>query len=103
MTPFSMSLTSGSWTANRPEAATRMSFSPLAAMAVMFAHGQGLDMVERPAFSADETLTLEENMFFAVHPAAVTESVFGAACDNFLVTANGVERITQTPHGVLCC
>ena len=103
MTPFSMSLTSGSWTANRPEAATRMSFSPLAAMAAMFAHSQGLDMVERPAFSADETLTLEENMFFAVHPAAVTESVFGAACDNFLVTANGVERITQTPHGVLCC
>mgnify|MGYP004468062697 CR=1 FL=1 len=69
----------------------------------MFAHSQGLDMVERPAFSADETLTLEENMFFAVHPAAVTESVFGAVCDNFLVTANGVERITQTPHGVLCC
>lgn len=60
-------------------------------------------MVERPAFSADETLTLEENMFFAVHPAAVMESVFGAVCDNFLVTANGVERITQTPHGVLCC
>ena len=60
-------------------------------------------MVERPAFSADETLTLEENMFFAVHPAAVTESAFGAACDNFLVTANGVEQITQTPHDVLCC
>ncbi len=59
-------------------------------------------MVERPAFAADETLVLEENMFFAVHPAAVNQEVFGAACDNFLVTAKGAERLTATPHGVLC-
>lgn len=68
----------------------------------LFAHGQGLDMVERPALAADETFALEENMFFAVHPAAVNQEVFGAACDNFLVTAEGVERLTATPHGVLC-
>lgn len=69
----------------------------------LFAHGQGLDMVERPAFVKDESFALEENMFFALHPAAVNERVFGITCDNFVVTKTGVEKLTQTPQGVLCC
>ena len=69
----------------------------------LFAHGQGLDMVERPAFSGGESMKLEENMFFAVHPAAVTPDAFGSACDNFLVTKDGAERITDLTRGIIAC
>ena len=34
----------------------------------LYAHSQGYDMVERPMIRADETMPLEENMNFAVHP-----------------------------------
>lgn len=69
----------------------------------MFSHSQGYDMVERPALAEDEDFVLEENMFMALHPTAVTDAVFGAACDNFLITREGAERITQAPRGVIVC
>ncbi len=69
----------------------------------MFAHSQGLDMVERPALVADEDFTLEENMFFAVHPVAANETAFGIVCDNFLITKDGAECLTQTPKTILIC
>ncbi len=34
----------------------------------LYAHSQGYDMVERPMIRADETMPIEENMNFAVHP-----------------------------------
>src|SRR5262249_43336303 len=34
----------------------------------LYAHSQGYDMVERPMIRADETMPIEANMNFAVHP-----------------------------------
>jgi Xaa-Pro aminopeptidase len=56
----------------------------------LYAHSQGYDMVERPMLRADETMALEENMHFAVHPGYNTSSMWMTTCDNYLVEANGV-------------
>jgi Xaa-Pro aminopeptidase len=66
----------------------------------LFGHGQGYDMVERPAFVPKETMKLKEGMLVAVHPAAVNQEVFSFCCDNYLVTATGAELLTLTPQKV---
>lgn len=69
----------------------------------LFAHGQGYDLVERPAFRREETMRLKENMMLAVHPIALTpdRSVYAFCCDNFLLLENGVEHIHKTPQEVI--
>jgi Xaa-Pro aminopeptidase len=62
----------------------------------LFGHGQGYDMVERPAFVFRETMTLKENMLVAVHPAAVNKDAFAFCCDNYLITAEGAELLSKT-------
>ena len=59
----------------------------------LYAHSQGYDMVERPMLRADETMPLEENMNFAVHPGYNTSTMWMTICDNYMVEANGVERL----------
>jgi Xaa-Pro aminopeptidase len=56
----------------------------------LYAHSQGYDMVERPMLRADETMPLEENMHFAVHPGYNTSTMWSTICDNYLVAAAGV-------------
>jgi Xaa-Pro aminopeptidase len=56
----------------------------------LYAHSQGYDMVERPMLRADETMALEENMHFAVHPGFNTSSMWITICDNYMVEAKGV-------------
>jgi Xaa-Pro aminopeptidase len=68
----------------------------------LYAHGQGYDMVERPLIRHDETMNVEKNMNFAVHPGYVTDSVFGVVCDNFFVCDDGsVERIHDYPQTLI--
>lgn len=68
----------------------------------LYAHGQGYDMVERPLIRHDETMSVEKNMNFAVHPGYVTDSVFGVVCDNFFVGDDGsVERIHTYPQTLI--
>lgn len=62
----------------------------------LYAHGQGYDLVERPAIRADETMLIKENMNIAVHPRIVTET-HAYCCDNYLVAENGAVRIHETP------
>lgn len=69
----------------------------------LFGHGQGYDMVERPAFVPAETMALAENMYVAYHPGAVDGKVVGLACSNFLITKDGCERVTTTPNGLIIC
>ena len=59
----------------------------------LYAHSQGYDMVERPMIRADETMPIEENMNFAVHPGYNTSTMWTTICDNYMVEANGVERL----------
>ena len=56
----------------------------------LYAHSQGYDMVERPMLRADETMPIEENMHFAVHPGYNTSTMWSTICDNYMVGANGV-------------
>ena len=56
----------------------------------LYCHGQGYDMVERPMLRADETMTIEANMNFAVHPGYETPSMWTTICDNYMVEDNGV-------------
>jgi len=56
----------------------------------LYAHSQGYDMVERPMLRADETMLIEANMNFAVHPGYETPSMWTTVCDNYIVGENGV-------------
>ena len=58
----------------------------------LYAHSQGYDMVERPMLRADETMPLEENMNFAVHPGYNTSTMWMTICDNYMVEAQRRER-----------
>lgn len=64
-------------------------------------HGQGYDMVERPLIRFDETMPIDKNMYFALHPAFTTERTYSWACDNFLLDSRGaVERLHQLPQRI---
>lgn len=63
----------------------------------LYAHGQGYDLVERPAIRVDEPMLIQANMLIAVHPRIVTDTVYTYCCDNYLTTENGAFRIHKTP------
>lgn len=67
----------------------------------LYAHGQGYDLVERPAYLPDEHMLLRAGMFVAIHPTAFTESAYGYCCDNFLITEDGTERMHKTPQEII--
>jgi Xaa-Pro aminopeptidase len=67
----------------------------------LYAHGQGYDLVERPAFQPGETMRIKTGMNIAVHPAALTEKATAVICDNYIVTETGVsECLHKTPQEV---
>jgi Xaa-Pro aminopeptidase len=67
----------------------------------LFGHGQGYDLVERPAFVKQEPLKLKANMVVAVHPILVNDKAFACCCDDYLITENGAERLQKTPQELL--
>ena len=56
----------------------------------LHAHGQGYDLVERPALREDEPMKLKARMNIAVHPIASNDRVWVWVCDNYLITDSGV-------------
>jgi len=67
----------------------------------LYAHGQGYDLVERPAIRDDETMKLKENMNITVHPIVASETIFTWVCDNYLITERGVsECLHKTPKKI---
>jgi Xaa-Pro aminopeptidase len=66
----------------------------------LFAHGQGYDLVERPAFRPDEDMVLKANMFVALHPTAASATAYAWCCDNFLITEQGGVRLHKTPREI---
>jgi len=68
----------------------------------LYAHGQGYDLVERPAVREDESMKIQANMNITVHPIAATKNVFTWICDNYIVTENGVsECLHKTEKKIL--
>jgi len=67
----------------------------------LFAHGQGYDLVERPAIREDESMKIQADMNITVHPIAASKTVFTWVCDNYLVTEDGVsDCLHKTPKQV---
>ena len=66
-----------------------------------FGHGQGTDLVERPAFQPEETMALQENMVISIHTGMEKEDIWAFNADNFLVTKNGAVRLNETPQGLM--
>jgi len=67
----------------------------------ILAHGQGYDMVERPAMAPGETMKLRENMLIAVHVGAHGPKGGASSTDNYLITASGAELLTGTPQKII--
>ena len=67
----------------------------------LYAHGQGYDLVERPAIREDEQMKIKSGMNITVHPIAATKTTFAWVCDNYLVTKTGVsECLHKTPKQI---
>jgi Xaa-Pro aminopeptidase len=66
----------------------------------LFGHGQGYDLVERPAFSPKETMVLRTNMVVALHPVIANAAALGFCCDDYLITEDGAIRMQKTPQEV---
>lgn len=60
-------------------------------------HGQGLDFMEPPGLLQEETMPVDENVVLAIHTTAADDKANAFACDNYLVTKNGGERLQKYP------
>ena len=56
----------------------------------LYAHGQGYDLVERPAIRDDEPMKLKAGMNITVHPIIGNDRVWVWVCDNYLITKSGL-------------
>ncbi len=66
----------------------------------LYCHGQGYDMVERPLVRFDEPMKLKANMVVACHPTYALAGSFNWACDDFLITDKGTERLHKFPEKI---
>lgn len=66
----------------------------------LYSHGQGYDMVERPLIRVDEPMAIEAGMCLAVHPNFALADLFMIVCDNYIVAAQGAERIHKTERKI---
>ena len=66
----------------------------------LYCHGQGYDMVERPLVRFDEPMKLKANMVLSCHPTYALAGSFNWACDDYLITASGVERLHKFPETI---
>jgi len=68
----------------------------------LYAHGQGYDLVERPFFLKDETMTIRAGMNITVHPAAATDTLWCTVCDNYIIGPDGPgECLHKTPKEII--
>jgi Xaa-Pro aminopeptidase len=68
----------------------------------LYAHGQGYDLVERPAIRYDELMKIQSGMNVAVHPYVQNKTLWAAICDNYLVTETGVSPcLHKTPKEII--
>ena len=67
----------------------------------LFAHGQGYDLVERPAIRDDESMMIQPRMNITVHPIIGSDRIWVWVCDNYLITESGIsERLHKTPKKI---
>lgn len=67
----------------------------------LYAHGEGYDLVEKPAIRYDEPLRLAAGMNLAVHPVAKTKTIWTQCCGNYLIEKDGVGQcLHRTPKEI---
>lgn len=66
----------------------------------LFAHGQGYDLVERPAIRDDEPMKLQARMNITVHPIIGSDRIWVWVCDNYLITETGIEPLHKSPQTI---
>ncbi|MFB3886292.1 MAG: M24 family metallopeptidase [Thermodesulfobacteriota bacterium] len=67
----------------------------------LYAHGQGYDLVERPAIRDDEPMKLKARMNITVHPTIGSDKLWVWVCDNYLITDSGVSPcLHKTPQKI---
>jgi hypothetical protein len=67
----------------------------------IYAHGQGYEMVERPALDLFETMEIKANMNIVVHPEALSAKGRGWVCENYIVREHGEpELLHETPQKI---
>jgi Xaa-Pro aminopeptidase len=68
----------------------------------LYAHGEGYELVERPAIRYDESMKVQAGMNLAVHPVWKSKGVWITLCDNYMVTENGVSPcLHKTPKEII--
>ena len=69
----------------------------------LLGHSQGLDLVERPAFSPlGENLPVEPGMVISIHPTVHAEKAWGYPVNmSFYFSETGLERLLQTPQEII--
>jgi len=68
----------------------------------LLGHSQGLDLVERPAFSpAGENLPIQHDMVISIHPTVHAPTAWGYPNNmSFHFTAAGISRMLRTPQKI---
>ena len=64
---------------------------------MIFAHGQGYELAERPVIYDMENMVIRSNMNIAVHPFGITDTEYVFCCDNFLTGPDGAEPLSKVP------
>jgi Xaa-Pro aminopeptidase len=67
----------------------------------LYAHGEGYELVERPAVRYDEPMKIQAGMNIAVHPVGKTKGVWTNVCDNYLVTKQVSPCLHKTPKDII--
>ena len=69
----------------------------------LLGHSQGVDLVERPAFSPKgEVLTLQKNMVVSIHPTTHGPTAWGYPVNmSFLITDGAPQRMLATPQEII--
>lgn len=68
----------------------------------LHAHGQGYDLLERPLFIRDETMSVKTGMNLTVHPMVVSDTVWAVVCDNYLIGSEGPgDCLHRTPKEII--
>jgi Xaa-Pro aminopeptidase len=66
----------------------------------LYAHGQGYDLVERPAIREDEPMRLQARMNITVHPTIGSDKIWVWVCDNYLITETGIRPLHKSPQEI---
>jgi Xaa-Pro aminopeptidase len=67
----------------------------------LYAHGQGLPLVERPSIRPNEPWKLKAGMNITVHPPAVRKGVWAIVCDNYIIREDRAEPIHKFPKEII--